>query len=117
MANGSMSLALRAGTLFASVPPPAMRTSWSGRAVAVAKTSSASVIRKCLYMAPSMQEWVCEFRDPAMLCTGSMGDIAAFIVVPIEDEDVDVEPRAYLDGAGKVLGERGALLICDEVQT
>jgi len=45
------------------------------------------------------------------------GDVAAFIVEPIQGKGVAVAPPGYLAGASKLLRERGALLICDEVQT
>jgi ornithine--oxo-acid transaminase len=45
------------------------------------------------------------------------GDVAAFIVEPIQGKGVAVAPPGYLAEASKLLRERGALLICDEVQT
>jgi ornithine--oxo-acid transaminase len=45
------------------------------------------------------------------------GDVAAFIVEPIQGKGVAVAPPGYLAGASKLLKEHGALLICDEVQT
>src|SRR6266852_1025435 len=45
------------------------------------------------------------------------GDVAAFIVEPIQGKGVAVAPPGYLAGASKLLRARGALLICDEVQT
>jgi ornithine--oxo-acid transaminase len=45
------------------------------------------------------------------------GDVAALIVEPIQGKGVAVAPPGYLAGASKLLRERGALLICDEVQT
>jgi ornithine--oxo-acid transaminase len=45
------------------------------------------------------------------------GDVAALIVEPIQGKGVAVAPPGYLAGASKLLRARGALLICDEVQT
>jgi acetylornithine/succinyldiaminopimelate/putrescine aminotransferase len=45
------------------------------------------------------------------------GDVAALIVEPIQGKGVAVAPPGYLAGASKLLHDRGALLICDEVQT
>jgi ornithine--oxo-acid transaminase len=45
------------------------------------------------------------------------GDVAALIVEPIQGKGVAVAPPGYLATAQKLLHDRGALLICDEVQT
>jgi ornithine--oxo-acid transaminase len=45
------------------------------------------------------------------------GDVAALIVEPIQGKGVAVAPPGYLVSASKLLRDRGALLICDEVQT
>jgi acetylornithine/succinyldiaminopimelate/putrescine aminotransferase len=45
------------------------------------------------------------------------GDVAAFVVEPIQGKGVFVPPAGFLPGAGRLLREHGALLICDEVQT
>jgi acetylornithine/succinyldiaminopimelate/putrescine aminotransferase len=45
------------------------------------------------------------------------GDVAAFVVEPIQGKGVFVPPAGFLSGAGRLLREHGALLICDEVQT
>ena len=45
------------------------------------------------------------------------GDVAAFIVEPIQGKGVAVAPPGYLAAASKLVRDRGALLICDEVQT
>jgi ornithine--oxo-acid transaminase len=45
------------------------------------------------------------------------GDVAALIVEPIQGKGVAVAPPGYLAEASKLLRARGALLICDEVQT
>ncbi|HEY7143678.1 MAG TPA: aspartate aminotransferase family protein [Streptosporangiaceae bacterium] len=45
------------------------------------------------------------------------GDVAAFIIEPVQGKSVHVAPPGFLAAAGKLLHEHGALLICDEVQT
>jgi ornithine--oxo-acid transaminase len=45
------------------------------------------------------------------------GDVAALIVEPIQGKTVRVAPDGYLAEAADLLHRRGALLICDEVQT
>ena len=45
------------------------------------------------------------------------GDVAAFIVEPIQGKGVYVAPDGYLAGAQAACREHGALLVCDEVQT
>jgi acetylornithine/succinyldiaminopimelate/putrescine aminotransferase len=45
------------------------------------------------------------------------GDVAALLVEPIQGKGVFVAPDGYLAEAQRMLRERGALLICDEVQT
>ena len=45
------------------------------------------------------------------------GDVAAFLVEPIQGKGVQVVPPGYLKAAGDLLHANGALLICDEVQT
>jgi ornithine--oxo-acid transaminase len=46
----------------------------------------------------------------------SDGDVAAFIVEPIQGKGVNIPPPAYLAEAGRLCRRHGALLICDEVQ-
>ena len=46
----------------------------------------------------------------------SKGDVAALIVEPVQGKGVQVAPPGFLAGAAGVLHDRGALLICDEVQ-
>src|SRR5579859_6107021 len=45
------------------------------------------------------------------------GDVAAFIVEPIQGKGVHMPPDGFLAAAAKLLHEHGALLIADEVQT
>ena len=44
-------------------------------------------------------------------------DVAALLVEPIQGKGVHVAPEGFLIAAQRLLRERGALLICDEVQT
>jgi ornithine--oxo-acid transaminase len=45
------------------------------------------------------------------------GDVAAFVVEPIQGKGVNVAPDGYLAAAQRLCHEAGALLVCDEVQT
>jgi ornithine--oxo-acid transaminase len=45
------------------------------------------------------------------------GDVAAFIVEPVQGKGVYVAPEGYLTGAQELCSRAGALLILDEVQT
>jgi acetylornithine/succinyldiaminopimelate/putrescine aminotransferase len=45
------------------------------------------------------------------------GDVAAFIIEPVQGKGVHVPPPGYLRDAERSLRRAGALLICDEVQT
>ena len=45
------------------------------------------------------------------------GDVAAFVIEPIQGKTVHVPPAGYLRAAHEVLRQHGALLIADEVQT
>jgi ornithine--oxo-acid transaminase len=45
------------------------------------------------------------------------GDVAGLIVEPIQGKGVAIAPPGYLAGASKLLRDKGALLICDEVQS
>ena len=45
------------------------------------------------------------------------GDVAGFIIEPIQGKGVAVSPPGFLAAARKLLHDNGALLICDEVQT
>jgi ornithine--oxo-acid transaminase len=44
------------------------------------------------------------------------GDVAGFIIEPVQGKGVAVAPPGFLAAARKLLHEHGALLICDEVQ-
>jgi ornithine--oxo-acid transaminase len=44
------------------------------------------------------------------------GDVAAFIIEPIQGKGVHLPPPGYLAEAGRLCRRHGALLICDEVQ-
>lgn len=45
------------------------------------------------------------------------GDVAAFIVEPVQGKTVLVSPEGYLAEAATLARKHGALMICDEVQT
>jgi ornithine--oxo-acid transaminase len=45
------------------------------------------------------------------------GDVAAFVVEPIQGKGVNLPPDGYLEGAQRLCREAGALFVCDEVQT
>ena len=45
------------------------------------------------------------------------GDVAAFIVEPIQGKGVNLPPPGYLEGAQAACRATGALFVCDEVQT
>jgi ornithine--oxo-acid transaminase len=45
------------------------------------------------------------------------GDVAAFIVEPIQGKGVNLPPEGYLQGAQRACRESGSLFVCDEVQT
>src|SRR5579862_7785693 len=45
------------------------------------------------------------------------GDVAAFIVEPIQGKGVNMPPDGYLAGAQAACREHGTLFVCDEVQT
>ncbi|MEY9935440.1 ornithine--oxo-acid transaminase [Catenulispora sp. GP43] len=58
------------------------------------------------------------FGDPAALeAELRKGDVAAFIVEPIQGKGVFLPPAGYLPQAQELLRKHKALLICDEVQT
>src|SRR6202022_2623246 len=45
------------------------------------------------------------------------GDVAAFVVEPIQGKGVNLPPDGYLSSAQRLCGDAGALFVCDEVQT
>jgi ornithine--oxo-acid transaminase len=45
------------------------------------------------------------------------GDVATFIVEPVQGKGVNLPPADYLQRAQKLCAEAGALFVCDEVQT
>jgi ornithine--oxo-acid transaminase len=45
------------------------------------------------------------------------GDVAAYIVEPVQGKGVNLPPADYLKQAQKLCSEAGALFVCDEVQT
>jgi ornithine--oxo-acid transaminase len=45
------------------------------------------------------------------------GDVAAFVVEPVQGKGVNLPPEGYLRGAQERCRAAGALLVCDEVQT
>src|SRR5271155_5507730 len=45
------------------------------------------------------------------------GDVAAFVVEPIQGKGVNLPPQDYLPAAQRLCHEAGALFVCDEVQT
>jgi acetylornithine/succinyldiaminopimelate/putrescine aminotransferase len=57
------------------------------------------------------------FGDPEALEVAlSEGDVAAFIVEPVQGKGVRIPPPGYLAEASRLCRHHGALLICDEVQ-
>lgn len=47
----------------------------------------------------------------------AQGDIAAFVIEPIQGKGVNVPPDGHLQAAQRLCHDAGALLVCDEVQT
>ncbi len=45
------------------------------------------------------------------------GDVAAFVVEPVQGKGVNLPPAGYLTGAQRLCRDAGALFVCDEVQT
>jgi ornithine--oxo-acid transaminase len=45
------------------------------------------------------------------------GDVAAFVVEPVQGKGVNVAPEGYLAGAQRLCRDAEALFVCDEVQT
>ena len=58
------------------------------------------------------------FGDLAALeCELARGDVAAFVVEPIQGKGVNLPGESYLRDAQRVCREAGSLFVCDEVQT
>src|SRR5271166_2116526 len=47
----------------------------------------------------------------------SRGEVAAFVVEPVQGKGVNVAPEGYLADAQRLCREAGAMFVCDEVQT
>jgi len=45
------------------------------------------------------------------------GEVAAFIVEPVQGKGINMPPAGYLQAAQRLCKEAGALFVCDEVQT
>jgi ornithine--oxo-acid transaminase len=45
------------------------------------------------------------------------GEVAAFVIEPVQGKGVNVPPEGYLRGAQRLCAQAGALFVCDEVQT
>jgi ornithine--oxo-acid transaminase len=45
------------------------------------------------------------------------GDVAAFVVEPVQGKGVNLPPQGYLQGVQRLCHDAGALFVCDEVQT
>ena len=58
-------------------------------------------------------------RRPRRRCARELarGDVAAFIVEPVQGKGVNLPPEGYLAGAQAACREHGTLFVCDEVQT
>jgi ornithine--oxo-acid transaminase len=58
------------------------------------------------------------FGDPDALARElARGDVAAFVVEPIQGKGVNLPPEGYLSAAQALCRQAHALLVCDEVQT
>ncbi|HEY8303410.1 MAG TPA: aspartate aminotransferase family protein [Solirubrobacteraceae bacterium] len=47
----------------------------------------------------------------------TLGEVAAFVVEPVQGKGVNLPPPGYLQAAQRLCREAGALFVCDEVQT
>src|ERR1700683_243652 len=45
------------------------------------------------------------------------GDVAAFVIEPVQGKGINLPPDGYLGAAQRLCRDAGALLVCDEVQT
>ncbi|HTD58445.1 MAG TPA: aspartate aminotransferase family protein [Solirubrobacteraceae bacterium] len=57
------------------------------------------------------------FGDLDSLERALAGDVAAFVVEPVQGKGVNLPPDGYLAAAQRLCREAGALFVCDEVQT
>jgi ornithine--oxo-acid transaminase len=53
----------------------------------------------------------------ALAAQFARGDVAAFVVEPVQGKGVNLPPDGYLEGAQERCRGAGALFVCDEVQT
>jgi ornithine--oxo-acid transaminase len=54
---------------------------------------------------------------PALERELERGDVAAFVVEPVQGKGVNLPPGGYLPAAQRLCRDAGALFVCDEVQT
>jgi ornithine--oxo-acid transaminase len=67
---------------------------------------------------PLLPDSVIPFGDLEALETElRQGDVAGFLIEPVQGKGVAVSPPGFLPAAQALLHEHGALLICDEVQS
>jgi acetylornithine/succinyldiaminopimelate/putrescine aminotransferase len=67
---------------------------------------------------PLLPDTVIPFGDlDALELELKRGDVAAFIIEPIQGKGINVAPPGFLAAARRMLDEHGSLLICDEVMT
>jgi ornithine--oxo-acid transaminase len=58
------------------------------------------------------------FGDTDALATAlAGGEVAAFVVEPVQGKGVNLPPPGYLESAQRLCRDAGALFVCDEVQT
>ena len=55
--------------------------------------------------------------SPRWSASSRAGDVAAFVVEPVQGKGVNLPPEGYLRGAQERCRAAGALFVCDEVQT
>jgi acetylornithine/succinyldiaminopimelate/putrescine aminotransferase len=67
---------------------------------------------------PLLPDSVIPFGDlDALAAELRKGDVAGFLIEPVQGKGVAVSPPGFLPAAQALLHEHGALLICDEVQS
>jgi ornithine--oxo-acid transaminase len=67
---------------------------------------------------PLLPDSVIPFGDlDALAAELRRGDVAGFLIEPVQGKGVAVSPPGFLPAAQALLHEHGALLICDEVQS